>query len=165
MITTGGTIEKTYDENDGLMVNRRSVVEDCVLSKLRFPYTDVNVRPVLSKDSLHMLEKDRKKLVNVILQFMDENNPIIVLHGTDTMEKSVQFCMEKILKPTVPIIFTGAMLPLPMEGSDAMQNIVESMMAAKILGPGIYLSFHNRIFYDGKFEKNRKLKTFGSTKK
>jgi L-asparaginase len=46
----------------------------------------------------------------------------------------------------VPIIFTGAMTPLGFEGSDGLQNLTESLLAARILGPGVYVVMHNEVF-------------------
>ncbi|MBF0205909.1 MAG: asparaginase [Oligoflexia bacterium] len=160
ILTTGGTIEKTYDENDGLLINRYSVVESKVLSRLRLPYTEVEVRPVLAKDSLYMDDKDREQLVRVLEQFIPELLPIVILHGTDTVDQSARYCQQSLSKIEVPIIFTGAMRPLELEDSDAFQNIVEAIFAAQLLPAGVYLSFHGRIFAASHFKKNRKLGTF-----
>ncbi|MBF0361202.1 MAG: asparaginase [Oligoflexia bacterium] len=160
IISTGGTIEKSYDENDGQLINRFSVVEDRVLERLRLPYTEVDVRPILAKDSLFMDEHDREVLSKAILQFMEEGHPIVVLHGTDTMDKTLRYCVDHIQNPKVAIIFTGAMRPLEFEDTDGIQNIIEAMMGCKLLAPGLYLSFHNRIFSGASFKKDRKHLTF-----
>ncbi|MGZ3745867.1 MAG: asparaginase, partial [Pseudobdellovibrionaceae bacterium] len=54
IITTGGTIEKTYNEFDGSLENRGTSIKNRILSKMRLPYTNITVFPVLSKDSLYM---------------------------------------------------------------------------------------------------------------
>ncbi|HWU44250.1 MAG TPA: hypothetical protein VN132_12455, partial [Bdellovibrio sp.] len=51
IITTGGTIEKTYDEFDGSLQNRGTSIRNRILSKMRLPYTNILVHPLLSKDS------------------------------------------------------------------------------------------------------------------
>jgi L-asparaginase len=53
LITTGGTIEKTYDEATGSLGNTRSIV-DRMLRRLRLADTAINVIELMSKDSLHM---------------------------------------------------------------------------------------------------------------
>ncbi|MBF0299521.1 MAG: asparaginase, partial [Oligoflexia bacterium] len=140
--------------------NRFSVVESRVFERLRLPYTEVEVRPVLAKDSLFMDEHDREVLSKIIEQFMEEGHPMVVLHGTDTMDKTLRYCFEHIKNPKVAIVFTGAMRPLEFEDTDGIQNIIEAMMAAKLLTSGLYLSFHNRLFIAANFKKDRKHLTF-----
>ncbi len=58
LVTTGGTIEKTYDEQTGELANRRSLVHR-MLSELRLEATAVTVHELMSKDSLEMTDDDR----------------------------------------------------------------------------------------------------------
>lgn len=163
IITTGGTIEKTYDEDDGLLINRNSIIRDKIQNKLRLPYTDLEVEMVFCKDSLEMNDQDRLTLWECIEKsYRELDGPIVVLHGTDTLDQSVRFGFERNPHPPVPIVFTGAMRPLTYENSDAWQNVIEALMACKIVPPGIYLSFHNRLFKAPNFKKNRQKRTFES---
>ena len=41
----------------------------------------------------------------------------------------------------VPIILTGAMTPLGFDRSDGLQNLTESLLAAKLLPPGVHWSY------------------------
>lgn len=162
IITTGGTIEKTYDEFDGSLSNRESIVQHKILSKLRLPYVKIRVFSILSKDSLHMDDNDRNLLKTSIENHLTENTPVVVLHGTDTMEVSSKYCLEHILEPKAPIIFTGAMKPLGFEDSDALQNITEAIYASGIVDKGVYVSFHGKIFQGDKVRKNHEKGTFES---
>ena len=56
VITTGGTIDKSYDEFEGTLSNRETLIKDLILSKLRLPYTFLEVFSIFSKDSLHMTD-------------------------------------------------------------------------------------------------------------
>ena len=40
------------------------------------------------------------------------------------------------------------MVPLGFENSDALQNLTESLIAARLLAPGVYVVMHNQIFPD-----------------
>lgn len=160
LISTGGTIEKTYDESDGSLENRGTVMEQKLRARLRLPYTNIEVLPVLSKDSLHMTDADRVSIWQAIQDAMPRVDGIVVLHGTDTMTVTARFCWERCKDPKIPVVFTGAMRPLGFEDSDALQNVTEAMMAAKIILPGFYLSFHNQLFTIPKVRKNRELMTF-----
>lgn len=160
IITTGGTIEKTYDEFDGSLQNRGTSIKNRILSKMRLPYTNILVHPLLSKDSLYMTDEDRTLICTTIEEQMANGCPIVVLHGTDTMSVSAEFCFQKIAQPKVPVVFTGAMIPMGFDDSDAAQNVTEALLAAKLLTPGFYISFHNQIFKLPQVRKNREKGTF-----
>lgn len=166
LITTGGTIEKTYDEFDGTLGNRESLIRERILSRLRLPYTQIHVFSLFSKDSLFMTDYDRTLLSKTIQGQLTKKRPIVILHGTDTMVKSASFCMDDFknlnLKLEVPLIFTGAMRPMGFDDSDATQNVTEALIAAQILTPGFYISFHNRIFTLPNVRKNKVKRTFES---
>ncbi|MFN8369311.1 MAG: asparaginase domain-containing protein [Bacteriovoracaceae bacterium] len=168
IITTGGTIEKTYDEEEGSLSNRRSIVEEEIIDRLRLPYLKVETLCIFNKDSLYLTDQDRQKIYETINSALSKRVPIIVIHGTDTMAMSAEFCYKEFLKNkiilTVPIIFTGAMRPLEFSDSDAIQNVNEALMASGIAAPGVYISFHCRLFSVPNVRKNPKLRTFESLK-
>ena len=78
------------------------------------------------------------------------------------MELTANYCFEKIKNPKVPFIFTGAMMPLEFEKTDAVQNVTEALFAAKIMDSGFYISFHIRLYQLPKARKNLKQGTFES---
>lgn len=163
ILTTGGTIEKIYDESDGTLANHETIIKNRFLQKLRLPYTELEVKSIMAKDSLYMDDQDREIILNAIKKFESLKSPIIVLHGTDTMENTAKYCFAHYPGCAVPVIFTGAMKPLEIEDSDAKQNVVEALMAAKLIKPGYYISFHNRLFEIPNVTKNRAKGTFEST--
>lgn len=160
IITTGGTIEKTYDEFDGSLENRGTSIKNRILSKLRLPYTNIHVLPLLSKDSLYMVDTDRALICSTIEMESKKNAPIVVLHGTDTMELTAKYCFDTIKHLNIPVVFTGAMVPMGFEDTDATQNVTEALLAAKLLTPGFYISFHNQIFVVPNVHKNKEKRTF-----
>jgi len=160
VLTTGGTIEKSYDEGDGSLDNRDTIIKDKILSKMRLPYTEIIVKTIMSKDSLYMTDEDRQQVLKVAKEELLTGRPIVVLHGTDTMTLTAELLKREIPNPPSPIIFTGAMKPLGFDDSDAAQNVIEALYAAKILAPGIYISFHNQIFNPPFVRKNRDKRTF-----
>lgn len=164
VITTGGTIEKSYDEQEGVLANRETFIKQEILQRLRLPYTELEIYPVLNMDSLFMEDEHREIIWQSISTHLTRQVPIVVIHGTDTMVQSANFCLRhyQIASSPVPIVFTGAMRPLGLEGSDARQNLAEALLAAQILGTGIYIAFHNRIFSLPNVRKNRQLGTFES---
>ncbi len=163
LITTGGTIEKTYDESSGSLSNRESVINKYIFDSLRLPYTDVHIFNIINKDSLHFTDYDRTLLAKTISLQMEKGNPIVILHGTDTMARSAEFCLKNIKDIKVPVVFTGAMKPMEMNGSDAPQNVTEALIVSKIIAPGVYISFHGRVFNVPGVRKNPERRTFEET--
>ncbi len=161
VITTGGTIEKSYCEEDGSVQNRESVLRTKLLSRLRLPYTDIRVVEIMAKDSLNMTDEDRHFILDKIrASWKSQKTPIVVLHGTDTLEKTVRLCFEQEPEPPVPVIFTGAMRPAGFDDSDAQQNFTEALFISQNVDPGFYLSFHGRLFKAPSFRKNPTKRTF-----
>jgi L-asparaginase len=143
LITTGGTIEKTYDEQTGELANRRSIVRR-MLSELRLEETAVNVLEVLSKDSLEMTAEDRDRILEAVRATSAATHGIVVLHGTDTLALTGQHLHAHLEQPRVPIVLTGAMRPFEMKQSDALQNLTEAIFATGVLAPGVYCVAHGR---------------------
>lgn len=161
IITTGGTIEKTYSEFDGSLMNRESIINEQIFKKLRLPHTQLEIFSILSKDSLEMNDDDRDFLLTSIKHHMQKDIPIVILHGTDTMQHSAEFVLERLGdKIDIPIIFTGAMRPLGFFDSDARQNVTEALMAAGLLGDGVYIAFHSRVYNVPGCRKNKEKRTF-----
>lgn len=148
LITTGGTIEKTYDEMSGALANRRSIVRR-MLSELRLEGTEVNVLELMSKDSLDMDDADRTRIVEVVRAMCGigegEGGGIVILHGTDTLAVTGEWLHEQIAEPRVPVVLTGAMRPFEMKQSDALQNLTEAIFATGVLSPGVYCVAHGRV--------------------
>ena len=148
LITTGGTIEKTYDELSGELANRRSIVRR-MLAELRLEETEVNVVELMSKDSLEMTDADRRRIVDAVRAAgacgAGAAAGIVVLHGTDTLPNSGEALHAQLAGPAVPIVLTGAMRPFEMKQSDALQNLTEAIFAAGMLAPGVYCVAHGRV--------------------
>lgn len=83
LLTTGGTIEKTFDERTGELANRRSIVHR-MLSELRLEGVEVEVAELMSKDSLEMTEADRADIVAAVARAFDK--PAEAVEGDATVE-------------------------------------------------------------------------------
>lgn len=165
VFSTGGTIEKSYSELEGVLENRDSIFKDRLLSSLRLPHTEVRLREIMAKDSLEMTDEDREVICRQIESHFAHNIPILVLHGTDTMEITAKYCFENSPNPKVPVVFTGAMRPMGFVDSDGPQNIMEALMVCQTTQPGYYISFHNHLFTVPNVTKDRNQGTFVELKK
>lgn len=164
VITTGGTIEKVYSEQKGTVLNSASKIER-YLTQLRLPDCEVNVIPLMNKDSLELTPQDRRRLAAELTSLLPHGYPVVIIHGTDTMVETglyIQKLFEHHLK--VPVILTGAMTPLGFEGSDGLQNLTESLLATRLLRPGVFIAFHGQVHRAHRVRKDRERATFVASK-
>ena len=159
LISTGGTIEKTYSEQNGIITNTSSKI-DRYLRLLRLPDLELRLFPLMNKDSLEMTDADRILLLGAVRSLLKENAPIIITHGTDTMVLSGQYLKRSLPDIPVAIVLTGAMTPLGFENSDGLQNLTESLLAAGLLSPGFYIVMHGQVFPVDQVVKDRSSATF-----
>src|SRR6266849_9301964 len=145
VLTTGGTMEKVYSEQTGSVSNVDSKI-DRYLGLLRLPDCEVNVVPLINKDSLEMTDVDRVLILGMVRAILNENAPIVITHGTDTMVQTGLYLQRALPNLQVPIVLTGAMTPLGFEGSDGLQNLTESLMVIQLIRVGVYVVMHNRVY-------------------
>ncbi len=159
VIATGGTIEKAYSEQTGAVENLGRKI-DRYLSLLRLPDARVETLSLMNLDSLNMTDTDRKRILEAVREFMLLREPVVVTHGTDTMVESGLYLKRGLEEVTAPVVFTGAMTPLGFEGSDGLQNLTESLLAVRLLAPGIYVAMHNQVFPIDRVRKDREAARF-----
>ena len=159
VVSTGGTISKTYDQHSAAMRNEEPVAVRIIRS-LRLNSTLVKFRNLLNRDSLRLSDADRRKIIRSVRVSASRNDAVVVLHGTDTMAETAEALLAKLPTPRVPIIFTGAMTPHVVEGSDGRQNVTESLFACRMLSPGVYIVFHGRALRCPGVEKDHATLTF-----
>jgi len=159
VITTGGTIEKVYQENTGSVENLENKIAR-YLRLLRLPDLRVETSNLMNKDSLEMTAADRELILEAVKHKLQKPAPLVITHGTDTMVRAGLHLQRRLPHLKVPIILTGAMTPLGFEGSDGLQNLTESLFAARILNPGVYLVMHSQVFRIDRVRKNKKLSRF-----
>ena len=145
LLTTGGTIEKVYSEQSGLVENVDNKIGR-YLRLLRLPDTEVNVVTLMNKDSLEMTGEDRVLILGMVRAILKEKAPVVITHGTDTMVETALYLQRALEAPVMPIVLTGAMSPLGFEGSDGLQNLTESLLAVQLLRPGVYVVMHGRVY-------------------
>jgi len=145
VLTTGGTLEKVYSEQTGAVQNLDSKI-DRYLRALRLPDLEVRTFRLMNKDSLEMTDADRQQVLEAVRERLLEPAPVVITHGTDTMVDTGMVLKNNLPDLAVPVILTGAMTPLGFEGSDGQQNLTESLLAARVLPPGVYVVMHNQVF-------------------
>ncbi len=158
LISTGGTIEKTYNALSGVLDNEVSVL-DVMLGQLRLTGVKLDRVQLMNKDSLEMTGRDHKLIAFTVEAMLANHDGVIVVHGTDTLEESGEACYQRFLHSEQelngPVIFTGAMRPYELRSTDALQNLTEALIAVQILPPGVYVVMHNQALAFPGIKKDR----------
>jgi len=159
LISTGGTIEKTYDELRGVLSNQVSVL-DIMLATLELRGVEVHRFQLMNKDSLEMSPEDHTLIAETAGRLAEAHAGVVVVHGTDRLAVSGERVVELIPAPAAPIVFTGAMRPWELRSSDALQNLTEALIAVQLVRPGVYVAMHNQVLQFPGVIKDLERRTF-----
>ena len=148
LISTGGTIEKTYNPLNGVLHNEVSVL-DVMLGQMNLNGVKLDRVQLMNKDSLDMTPRDHELIAFTVEAMLEQHDGVVVVHGTDTLEKTGEVCYQRFssgeVNITGPVILTGAMRPYELRSTDALQNLTEALIAVQILPPGVYVVMHNQV--------------------
>jgi L-asparaginase len=159
LISTGGTIEKTYDELSGLLANKVSVL-DVMLAALELRGVAVQRVQLMNKDSLEMTAAEHTMIAETADRMARACDGVVVVHGTDRLAESGARLVELVGTPLTPVVFTGAMRPYELRNTDAEQNLTEALLAVQLLRPGVYVAMHGQVLQFPGVVKDRELGTF-----
>lgn len=144
IIITGGTFDKDYDPQTGeLGFSHIRTVEDSAVTEIltRDRLVGHNPRLLMTVDSLDMTDKDRETIIEACRE--SRVNHIVITHGTDTMVESAKAVATANIDKT--IVFTGAMRPFRLGGSDAATNLGSALGVAQTVSSGVYLAMSGQI--------------------
>ena len=144
IISTGGTIEKTYNEMEGVLHNAFSVL-DVMLAQLSLEGVQISRVPLMNKDSQQMTEEDHTMVAQTAGAMAYAHDGVVIVHGTDRLAKTGERIVEVLDEPRVPIVLTGAIRPYMLRNTDSLQNLTESLLSVQIVAPGVYCAMHNRV--------------------
>ncbi len=160
MISTGGTIEKTYDELQGVLVNENLSNLDIMLAQLELDGVEIVRIPLMNKDSLEMSEGDHALIAETADVMSQQHDGVVIVHGTDRLHVTGERIAATAKGIRVPIVLTGAMRPFQLRNTDAMQNLTEALLAVQLASPGVYVVMHNKVLAFPGVVKDRARGTF-----
>jgi L-asparaginase len=154
IIVTGGTFDKRYDAIKGELTFKETHLPALLeQARVKLPLA-LDIRLLI--DSLQMTDVHRQQVLEACRA--SPERAIVVVHGTDTMVDTAQVVGRAALDKT--IVFTGAMVPYTVQGSDAEFNCGFALAAALTLPPGAYIAMNARIFPWNDVEKDREAGAF-----
>jgi L-asparaginase len=140
IIVTGGTFDKHYDAIKGELTFKESHLP-AILQQARVT-VPVAIEVTQLIDSLHMTDAHRQEILAACDAAPERS--LVVVHGTDTMAETAQVVGLAALEKT--IVFTGAMIPYSVQGSDALFNLGFALALSQVMAPGTYVAMNGRAF-------------------
>lgn len=156
ILVTGGTFDKRYDPITGALGFGESHVPS-IVERARLA-GEVTVQIVMLVDSLEMLDGHRQQVLDACRASPEES--IVVVHGTDTMVETAAVLGAAGLPKT--IVLTGAMVPFPIDASDASFNLGAAVAFARSLAPGVWVAMNGLARPWSDVRKNRSSGVFES---
>jgi len=135
VIATGGTIAGVSTEaTDNIGYTAGQVGIDELLRNVAQPYTQGRViaeqlAQINSKDMSFELWLQLAKRVRHFLA-RDDVSGILITHGTDTLEETAYF-LQRVCRPTKPVVLTCAMRPTTALAPDGPQNLLDALAVAR----------------------------------
>ena len=153
IITVGGTIDKIYfDDNSVYQIGEPQISR--ILHAMRVAF-EFEVSSLMRKDSLHMEDKDRKLIHDVVSA--SQTRHILITHGTDSMVETATVLQDVADKT---IVLTGALNPARFRDPDAIFNIGCAVGAVQALPPGVYITMNGKVWDPAHVRKNRRENRF-----
>lgn len=131
IVFTGGTISMSVDEKIGAAIP--SLSGEQIMSMVTNIDKVANVE-VFNFDEIpgpHITPSrmmELKDFVNNLL-LREDIHGVVITHGTDSLEETAYF-LDLTIKPTIPIVVTGAMRSSNEIGSDGLYNFISSIRVA-----------------------------------
>ncbi len=140
IIVTGGTFDKQYDAIKGELAFKETHLP-AILGQARVTL-DIAIEINQLIDSLNMTDEHRQSVLAACRAAPE--SAIVVVHGTDTMAQTAEVVGRAKIGKTV--VFTGAMIPYSVHGSDALFNLGFALAMAQALPPNAYVAMNGRVF-------------------
>jgi len=155
ILTTGGTIDKTYFDALSQYQIGESIVQKLLeTARVAYPFRIVEA---LRKDSLDLTAADREILRAKVAE--TQSTRIVITHGTDTMTDTARVLANFRDKT---IVFTGALSPARFSESDAAFNLGMAFATAQVAPPGTYIAMSGQVFRADAVRKDREAGRFVS---
>lgn len=150
IITTGGTIDKTYSTNRG--TESLSIGEPSIERIFeRIPYSvEYKLTELYRIDSLNMKRSDRRKISQEVRETAYQN--ILITHGTDGMVETARHLKEQNFNKS--IVLVGASKPEVFKHSDADINVGGALSALDLIDDTVKIAIHGRVHDPMNVRKN-----------
>ncbi len=128
IITTGGTIAMTFDEEKGI-IPADSLVDFLLAFPQLNSIADIEVFAYGNLPSPHITPQMMFDLARFVDDKILDYDGVVIAHGTDTIEETA-YLFNLVLTTDKPVVFTAAMRTGGDLGLDGPRNVVEAVQVA-----------------------------------
>lgn len=143
LLTTGGTIASRLTD-EGLAPGLDGAALARCLGTLGDSY-DLAVRDILHLDSSNIQPEEWRLIARHVFEARDDFDGIVISHGTDTMAYTASVLSFMVRGIPVPVVLTGAQLPIEHPLTDGLDNLRTAFAMAACGRPGVFLAFGRKV--------------------
>ncbi len=154
MLTTGGTIASLPTE-EGLAPGLGGAALTGLLPSGVLEHYQIEVRDILHLDSSNIQPEEWQTIAQHIFENRTEYDGIVITHGTDTMAYTASVLSFMLLGIAIPVVLTGAQLPMTHPLTDGLENLRTALAMAASGTAGVFLAFNRRIILGCRAVKTR----------
>ena len=144
LLTTGGTIASRLTE-EGLAPGMSGEELVSMLPGRLSEHYEISVLDILQLDSSNIQPEEWQLIARRIYENVDRYDGVVVTHGTDTMAYTASILSFMLRGLQIPVVLTGAQLPVEHPLTDAVTNLRTALaMAASGVG-GVFVAFDRRV--------------------
>lgn len=145
LLATGGTIACVATEQGFIPGLSGAELLDAIpqLEDL----AEFEVRQIMNIDSSDMQVSDWRTIARAVRRATDSFDGVVITHGTDTMCYTAAALSFMLSNVKVPVVLTGAQLPMVEDNSDAPSNLLDACRVALDGTPGVQVVFNHKIIH------------------
>ena len=144
LLTTGGTIA-SLPTAEGLAPGLDGEELARMLPQGILEHYDVTVRDILHLDSSNIQPEEWQTIARHVFENRMEYSGIVITHGTDTMAYTASVLSFMLRGISIPVVLTGAQLPMAHPLSDGMENLRTALAMAASGAAGVFLAFDRKV--------------------
>ena len=143
LLTTGGTIASRQTA-EGLAPGLDGAGLAHYLGGMADSY-DLTVRDILHLDSSNIQPEEWQLIARHVYAARGDYDGIVISHGTDTMAYTASVLSFMVLGIPIPVVLTGAQLPIDHPLTDGLDNLRTALAMAASGRPGVFLAFDRKV--------------------
>ena len=140
LLTTGGTIASRL-KGEGLEPEPDLSLIPEALREL----DDVTDKSILNLDSSNIQPEEWQLVARSVYEARESFDGIVISHGTDTMAYTSSILTFMLLGIKIPVVLTGAQLPIDHPLTDGIDNLRTAFCMAASGRAGVFLAFDRKV--------------------
>ena len=116
---------------------------------------DITIRDILHLDSSNIQPEEWQTIARHVFEQRGNYDGIVITHGTDTMAYTASILSFMLRGIAIPVVLTGAQLPMTHPLSDGMENLRTALAMAASGVAGVFLAFDRKVMLGCRAVKTR----------